>query len=32
MTGQETITPSSGNAFTDLGFAQGEAAVLALLA
>jgi predicted XRE-type DNA-binding protein len=29
---QETITPSGGNVFTDLGFAEGEAAVLALRA
>lgn len=31
-TEQETITPSSGNVFTDLGFSEGEAAVLALRA
>lgn len=29
---QEAITPSSGNVFTDLGFSEGEAAVLALRA
>lgn len=31
-TEQANITPSSGNVFTDLGFADGEAAVLALRA
>lgn len=31
-TEQETITPSSGNVFIDLGFSEGEAAVLALRA
>ena len=32
MNAQETITPSSGNVFADLGFPADEAAVLALRA